>query len=113
MAAASRGRIERVKVVVYVSTLTPDRSTAARACRDYAELHDWHVEEVLTEATNEPPPQRPELTRALSMVADRTIVGIVTAHRSMISPVDTDVTSVEETLRRAGAFLAVLPQRPA
>ncbi|MYV97140.1 hypothetical protein [Streptomyces sp. SID3343] len=110
LAAASGARIERAAVAVYVAALSaPERLAIADTCRTYAELHDWRVETVLSESPDQPLPHRPELDRALSMVVDRVIVGIVTARRSMISPVESDVASFEETLRRSGGFLTVLP----
>jgi hypothetical protein len=81
----------------------------ATAPSTHAELHDWRVVAVLSDSADEPPSLRVELGSAVSMVADRVVVGIVTARRSMISDVDGEVTAVEETLRHAGAFLAVLP----
>jgi hypothetical protein len=89
----------------------PECLAIANTCRAYAELHDWRVEAVLGESTDQPPPHRVELSRALSMVTNRVVVGIVTAHRSMISLVDSDVTSFEETLRGGGGFLTVLPTK--
>ncbi|WP_406279453.1 hypothetical protein [Embleya sp. NBC_00896] len=114
LAAAAGGRIERVKVAIYVAAPSaPEYLALAQTCRTYAELHDWCVAAVLSESTDEPRPLRAELNRALLMVTNRVVAGIVTASRSMISPVDSDVASVEEKLRRVGAFLTVLPTQVA
>ncbi|MFH9075091.1 hypothetical protein [Streptomyces alboflavus] len=106
---ARAARIERFRCVIYLCGAAHTDMTAPRAeCTEYAEAFGWEITDVIEEHAGLLPPHgRPGLGRAVACVNSRTAGAVLTAWRSMISPVAQEFDEVAREIERAGGFLHV------
>ncbi|MEU8955803.1 hypothetical protein AB0C93_16020 [Streptomyces sp. NPDC048518] len=106
---AEAARIERFRCVIYLSGAAGTDMTAPREeCVAYAEAFGWEITEVVEERTGLLPPQgRAGLGRAVEGIERGEAGAVLTAWRSMISPVPQEYDEVAREIERAGGFLHV------
>lgn len=103
-------RIERFRCVIYLcGAERTDLATPRKECTEYAEAFGWEVADVIEERAGLLPPRgRAGLSRAVDHVNSRAAGAILTAWRSMISPVAQEYEDVARETEKAGGFLHVM-----
>ncbi|MFF1272906.1 recombinase family protein [Streptomyces marokkonensis] len=99
-------RIERFRCVIYLCG-APHTDIAAprRECAEYANTFGWEITDVIEERAGLLPPQgRDGLRQAVERVRSGEAGAVLTAWRSMISPVH-EYDEVAREIERAGGFL--------
>lgn len=105
--ATRRGRF---RCVIYLCG-DPHADTAElrRDCTEYAEAFCWEITAVIEDGAGAPPPpDRTGLRQAIEHVRSGGAGAVVTARRSMISPVAREYDQVTREIEKAGGFLHVM-----
>ncbi|MFF9900584.1 recombinase family protein [Streptomyces longispororuber] len=103
-------RTRRFRCVVYLcGAPRTDLAAPRKECVEYAEAFGWEIVEVVEDRAGLLPPSgRGGLARALARVADRDAGAVLTAWRSMVSPVVQEYDEVAREVEKAGGFLHVM-----
>ncbi|WP_043265949.1 hypothetical protein [Streptomyces sp. CT34] len=103
------GKIERFRCVIYLSSAPDTDSGEMREeCTEYAEAFGWEIAAVIEERTGLLPPEgREGLRQAVDRIKDGKAGAVLTASRSMISPVAEEYDRVVGEIEKAGGFLHV------
>lgn len=106
---AEAAGVERFRCVVYLCGAPhADLSTPRAECKEYAGLFAWEITEVIEEYAGLLPPQgREGLGRAVERVRSGAAGAVLTAWRSMVSPVPQEYDEVAREIERVGGFLHV------
>ncbi|GHE97362.1 hypothetical protein GCM10018785_72360 [Streptomyces longispororuber] len=102
--------IGRFRCVVYLcGAPRTDLAAPRKECVEYAEAFGWEIVEVVEDRAGLlPPGGRSGLARALARVAARDAGAVLTAWRSMVSPVVQEYDEVAREVEKAGGFLHVM-----
>ncbi|MFC5720321.1 recombinase family protein [Streptomyces gamaensis] len=106
---AEAATIGRFRCVIYLCG-APNTNIAGprRECTGYAEAFGWEVTDVIEERAGLLPPQgRDGLRQAVECVKSGEAGAVLTAWRSMISPVPQEYDEVAREIEKAGGFLHV------
>ncbi|MFI1416535.1 recombinase family protein [Streptomyces sp. NPDC020731] len=100
-------RIERFRCVIYLcGALHTDIESPRKECTEYANVFGWEITDVIEERAGLLPPQgRAGLRQAVERVRNGEAGAVLTAWRSMISPVPHEYDEVAREIERAGGFL--------
>ncbi|MFE6690398.1 hypothetical protein ACFVFQ_28510 [Streptomyces sp. NPDC057743] len=107
---ADAAHIERFRCVIYVCAV-PDANLAElrKECTEYAEAFCWGITAVIEDdAGGLPPRARTGLARAVEHIRSGEAGAVVTARRSMISPVTQEYERFAHEVETAGGFLHVM-----
>lgn len=109
-------RIQRFRCVIYLCG-APNADIAAprEECTEYAEAFGWEITGVIEDRVGLlPPDDREGLRQAVDRVRDGEAGAVLTAWRSMISPVPQEYDRIAGEIEKAGGFLHVkVPARGA
>lgn len=104
---AETTRVERFHCVIYLCG-APHTDIAAplKECTEYADAFGWQITDVIEERAGLLPPHgRDGLRQAIKRVRNGEAGAVLTAWRSMISPVPHEYDEVAREIERAGGFL--------
>jgi hypothetical protein len=106
---AEAARIERFRCVIYLCGAPNANIGAPREeCTEYAEAFGWEITGVIEDHAGLLPPEgRDGLRRAVDRVKGGEAGAVLTAWRSMISPVPREYDQVAREIEKAGGFLHV------
>ncbi|WP_438486143.1 hypothetical protein [Streptomyces sp. S186] len=114
-ASAKATRIGRFRCVIYLCATSGADITAWRTdCTEYADAFCWEITDVIEDDDAEtlPPGDRSGLKRAIEHIKSGAAGAVVTACRSMISPVTQEYDRVARDIEKAGGFLHVMESTP-
>ncbi|GAU65534.1 hypothetical protein SSP35_01_08780 [Streptomyces sp. NBRC 110611] len=102
-------KIERFRCVIYLCGAPHANIAAPREeCTDYAEMFGWEITAVIEDhAGLLPPDGREGLRQAVGRIKGGEAGVVLTAWRSMISPIPQEYDQVAHEIERAGGFLHV------
>lgn len=105
-----RPKAECLRVVVYLCTAPNARTAPLRtACVDAASAYAWEVVAIIEDREGLLPPQgRPGLDEVMKRITNGEVGAVVTAWRSMISPLVGEYDEIARQIEKAGGFLYVL-----
>ncbi|WP_369358376.1 recombinase family protein [Streptomyces sp. cg2] len=113
--SAKATRIGRFRCVIYLYA-TPDADNTARRtdCTEYADAFCWEIADVIEDDDAETlsPGDRSGLRQAIGHIKSGAAGAVVTACRSMISPVTQEYDQVARDIEQAGGFLHVMGSTP-
>ncbi|MFG2224158.1 hypothetical protein [Streptomyces sp. NPDC048644] len=103
-------KIERFRCVIYLCGAPNAHLGAPRKeCTEYAEAFGWEIAGVIEDAAGLLPPEgREGLRQAIGRIAGGEAHAVLTAGRSMISPVLQEYEQVAGEIEAAGGFLHVM-----
>ncbi|MFE6742358.1 recombinase family protein [Streptomyces tubercidicus] len=107
---AEAAKIERFRCVIYLCS-APNANTEAprKECTEYAKAFGWEITGVVEDhAGLLPPDGREGLRQAVDRIKDGEAGAVLTAWRSMISPVPQEYDQVAREIESAGGFLHVM-----
>ncbi|MFD5699735.1 hypothetical protein [Streptomyces lasiicapitis] len=106
---ARAARIERFRCVIYLcGAAHTDIATPREECVEYAEAFGWEITDVIEEYAGLLPPHgREGLGQAIERINSRATGAVLTAWRSMISPVAQEYDEVAREIEKAEGFLHV------
>ncbi|MCW7987176.1 hypothetical protein XF35_18345 [Streptomyces platensis subsp. clarensis] len=106
---AESTKIERFRCVIYLCGAHNANIGAPRKeCTDYAEAFGWEITDVIEDhAGLLPPDGREGLKQAVDRIKSGEACAVLTAWRSMISPVPQEYDQVAREIETAGGFLHV------
>ncbi|WP_242441025.1 recombinase family protein [Streptomyces sp. CB02923] len=101
--------IARFRCVIYLCGAPgTDLRTPREGCTEYAEAFGWEISDVVEEHAGSLPPElRDGLRRAVERVQRGEAGAVLTAWRSMISPVPQEYDATAREIEKAGGFLHV------
>ncbi|MER6052730.1 recombinase family protein [Streptomyces sp. NPDC001793] len=107
-------RINRFRCVIYLCSAPGANIAALRTdCTEYADAFCWEITDVIEDdAEALPPGDRSGLRRAVERISSGEAGAVVTAWRSMISPVAQEYDQVARDIEQAGGFLHVMGSAP-
>jgi hypothetical protein len=107
---AEAAKIKRFRCVIYLRGVLDTNIAQLRTeCTDYAEAFCWEIVAVIEEHAGTPlPVGRDGLKRAMEHITSGEATAVVTARRSMISPVVQEYDQVAREIEQAGGFLHVM-----
>lgn len=107
--AAEPVKIARFRCVIYLSGApAADLGAPREECTGYAGAFGWDIADVIEEhAGLLPPDGRDGLRRAVERVQLGEVGAVLTAWRSMISPVPQEYDAIAREIEKAGGFLHV------
>lgn len=106
---AEAAKIERFRCVIYLCGAPSTNIAGPREeCTEYAEAFGWEITGVVEERVGLLPPQgRDGLGQAVELIKRGEAGAVLTAWRSMISPVSQEYDEVAREIEKAGGFLHV------
>ncbi|MDX3453987.1 hypothetical protein PV396_18880 [Streptomyces sp. ME02-8801-2C] len=107
--AAGAARIQRFRCVIYLcGAPNADIGAPRKECTEYAEAFGWEITSVIEDRVGLLPPDgREGLVRAIDSVKGGEAGAVLTAWRSMISPVPQEYDQIAGEIEKAGGFLHV------
>ncbi|MBT2396567.1 hypothetical protein [Streptomyces sp. ISL-100] len=106
---AEAAKIERFRCVIYLCS-APNANIGAprKECTEYAEAFGWEIAGVIEDHAGLLPPEgRDGLRQAVDRIKLGEAGAVLTAWRSMISPVPQEYGTVAREIEKAGGFLHV------
>lgn len=102
-------RIARFRCVIYLcGAPDTDLGTARKECTEYAGGFGWEITDVIEEYMGLLPPEgRDGLRRAVECVQLGEAGAVLTAWRSMISPLPQEYDAIAREVEKAGGFLHI------
>lgn len=106
---AEAAKVKRFRCVIYLcGAHGTNLAVPRRECADYAEAFGWEITDVIEERAGLLPPQgRDGLAQAIERVTSGEAGAVLTARRSMISPVPQEYVEIAREVEAAGGFLHV------
>lgn len=108
-AATGVARIQRFRCVIYLcGAPNSDIGAPRKECTEYAEAFGWEIAGVIEDRVGLlPPDDREGLRQAVDRVKGGEAGAVLTAWRSMISPVPQEYDRIAGEIEKAGGFLHV------
>jgi hypothetical protein len=107
---AEAAKVERFRCVIYLCG-APNANIGAprKECIEYAEAFGWEITGLIEDHTGFLPPEgRDGLRQAVDRIKRGEAGAVLTAWRSMISPVPQEYDQVAREIENAGGFLHVM-----
>jgi hypothetical protein len=107
---AEAAKIERFRCVIYLcGAPNANIGVPRKECTEYAEAFGWEITGLIEDHTGLLPPEgRDGLRQAVDRIKRGEAGAVLTAWRSMISPVPQEYDQVTREIENAGGFLHVM-----
>ncbi|MGP3927130.1 hypothetical protein [Streptomyces sp. 8N616] len=107
---AEAAKIERFRCVIYLcGAPNADIGTARKECTEYAEAFGWEITGLIEDRAGLLPPDgREGLRQAIDRIKSGEAGAVLTAWRSMISPVPQEYGEIAREIETAGGFLHLI-----